>query len=452
MTDNIETNKFKKPPAWLVPKVIRSSYSYEALDGWFKNENEFCRNSISKTFFFLSFFLLLFIPLDLTYSDNNPSLFYAALNRGIPALFMLFYSFWLKFKSDFWGDYSFAYHKGIALLILMLLVGLQLNYQHDFPDRSRMFPPMIMAFSIYFIRVGPFTSSIFTLVQLAIWSYYITLRPEALANDMNFQLFGIILVLLFSKNIRVEAHRFLKDLELSQKTLKLENEKRKTSENALSRFLPKQLVDDIISGSKVLDTSPKIKYITVLFVDLCDFSKLISYLSPEQNAYILNSYFTKMTNVIFSHHGILDKFMGDGIMVTFGTFDSSSPVIQARNAVNCARAMNETFRELNKEWKEKGLPETLMRVGIHHGPAIVGNFGSDLRSDYTAIGNTVNIASRIEKAAGKGEVYISDDLLHLSEENEGFIDMGYHSLKGIYKEIKLYKVQLENEMEIKGAA
>ena len=129
-------------------------------------------------------------------------------------------------------------------------------------------------------------------------------------------------------------------------------------------------------------------------------------------------------------NGCIDKFIGDAIMIIFGAPVEMIPTRQARLALQCALKMQETMKELNREWSQAGVDEIRMRIGIHHGPVVVGNFGSELRSDYTAIGPMVNKASRIETACTPGEIFLSGELCDYLEE-KWFEEAGLFEMKGI---------------------
>ena len=118
-----------------------------------------------------------------------------------------------------------------------------------------------------------------------------------------------------------------------------------------------------------------------------------------------------MNEVIFEHGGTVDKFIGDAIMVLFGAPVEESPEKQAHRAARCALAMQDKMKAFNLSWSQEEIPALKMRIGLHQGRAIVGNFGSDQRSDYTAIGPAVNLASRVETAAEPGQIYLS--LIHI---------------------------------------
>ncbi len=118
---------------------------------------------------------------------------------------------------------------------------------------------------------------------------------------------------------------------------------------------------------------------------------------------LLNQYFEVMTEIVFDHEGTLDKFIGDAMMVLFGAPVEMSPNEQARRAARCALAMQAAVPRLNEIWEAEGLQPPACRIGIHQGPVVVGNFGSQRRSDYTAIGTTVNLAARLESVCEAGE-------------------------------------------------
>ena len=146
-----------------------------------------------------------------------------------------------------------------------------------------------------------------------------------------------------------------------------------------------------------------------------------------------------MVQIIYKHGGTIDKFIGDAIMVIFGAPTPLLPKEQALRAAACAKEMQAKMVDLNNRWNEEDIPTLKMRIGIHQGPLVVGTFGCPERSDYTSIGPTVNIASRIESVCSAGDVFISGELCDLLPE-----DMtekaGRFELKGIGVEQNLYKV------------
>ena len=145
---------------------------------------------------------------------------------------------------------------------------------------------------------------------------------------------------------------------------------------------------------------PKTVTATILFTDLKNFSSISEKKSSEALMIWLNEYLSAMTDIVINHHGIVNKFTGDGIIAVFGIPVPRNTVeeiaIDAQNAVNCALAMDEHLLELNHQWHQQSAPEIKMRVGIYTGTVTVGSLGGKNRLEYGVIGDSVNIASRLE--------------------------------------------------------
>jgi class 3 adenylate cyclase len=188
-----------------------------------------------------------------------------------------------------------------------------------------------------------------------------------------------------------------------------------------------------------MDKPAEMRRITVLFSDLSGFTKTSEKLGPQVISSFLNEYLTKMNDIIFEHGGTVDKFIGDAIMVMFGAPQDMAADEQAKRATDCALAMQREMETIVKDWESEGAGHLRMRIGLHQGQAIVGNFGSDKRSDYTAIGPTVNLAARIESAGEPGHVFLSSELSELLPKDVAQ-DAGSFELKGIEGERRLYKL------------
>ncbi|MBT6488822.1 MAG: response regulator [Deltaproteobacteria bacterium] len=236
-------------------------------------------------------------------------------------------------------------------------------------------------------------------------------------------------------------HNLLKLKEREKEVAKLN---RHITENVLKRYLPPNLIDDILKGRLKMEDEAQTMLVTLLFSDLSGFTAMSEHLGAEQMALLLNEYLTKMNEVIFAHGGTIDKFMGDGIMVIFGAPRKMPENQQAQQAVACGESMQRALSELCEKWSKKNISPVTMRVGIHQGLAIVGNFGSKQRSDYTAIGPTVNIASRIETSCAQKKVYISAEVAQYLQPG-ACTEIGDFKLKGIEELMKLYMVTIDSD-------
>ncbi|MBI2943737.1 MAG: GAF domain-containing protein, partial [Candidatus Wallbacteria bacterium] len=162
----------------------------------------------------------------------------------------------------------------------------------------------------------------------------------------------------------------------------------------LQRFLPGHLVEQVFTQQISMRPGGTMGQVTVLFTDLRDFTRQSAGLKPDEVLLMLNAYFEEMIEVLFSHDGTLDKFIGDALMATWGATVSCAD--GALRAVRCALAMLERLEAFNKAHATSGWPPLKMGIGINTGPVIIGNLGSAKRMEYTVLGHTVNLASRLE--------------------------------------------------------
>ncbi len=206
-------------------------------------------------------------------------------------------------------------------------------------------------------------------------------------------------ILLF--NLGIAANLIHISLSWSLSTLALfsyryfvsEKEKRELK-SVFSKYVSKDVLNEILSNPSKVKLGGEEREITVLFSDIRGFTSLSENTTPGELVEILNKYFNLMTSEILNNGGVLDKYIGDAIMAFWGA--PLPDENQAENALKASLGMLENLKKLNGELRSKGKPEINIGVGIYTGKAIVGNVGSDLRFDYTAIGDTVNVASRLE--------------------------------------------------------
>lgn len=161
----------------------------------------------------------------------------------------------------------------------------------------------------------------------------------------------------------------------------------------LARYFSPNVVDELSGNDEPLK-QVRTQKVAVLFVDIVGFTEYASDRSPEQVIAVLREFHGLMETEVFRHHGTLDKYLGDGLMATFGTPMPSQK--DAVNALSCARAMIEATTAWNAKRAAAGEVEIQASIGLHYGPAVLGDIGGESRLEYAVIGNTVNVASRLE--------------------------------------------------------
>src|SRR5215471_13565886 len=193
----------------------------------------------------------------------------------------------------------------------------------------------------------------------------------------------------------------------------LERLEKLRTRRTLERYVSKNLVKEILENPDSYYSSLRgVRVpVTILFSDLIGFTTLTEKADPEALVTQLNEYLSRMTSVIFSNGGTLDKFIGDAIMAVWGNVRSLGTAQDAKSCARAALGMRRQLRQLNQIWREQGRMGLGMGIGINHGEVIVGNIGSQERMDPTVIGDAVNLASRLE---GLTRIYGVDMLVGAS--------------------------------------
>ena len=165
---------------------------------------------------------------------------------------------------------------------------------------------------------------------------------------------------------------------------------------SLSRYFSPNLAQRLATDSEALDLRGQRRQIATLFTDIAGFTTLVETLEPDVLGPLLNGYLVGMTDVVFAHDGTVAKIIGDAIHVLF-----SAPTEQpnhAERAVSCALALDLCAQVFRDRWRQNEITLGVTRIGVHAGPAIVGNFGGGRFFDYTAYGDTINVTARLETA------------------------------------------------------
>lgn len=242
---------------------------------------------------------------------------------------------------------------------------------------------------------------------------------------------GPILVLIGS-TVVVAAHRFHREAK-AQAVLR----------STFDAYFPAAVVDKVMGYSSELISAAQKRELTIMFTDICNFTRHTSHMPAADVRRLLNEYFEDMIDIVFEHRGTLDKFIGDGLMVFFGDPEPQSD--QASRAVRAAIKMQQAARRLAGVWAERGDMPLEIRIGINTGEVIVGNMGSQRRLSYTVLGEPVNLAQRLETTAKPGGILISARTRERLEEGFDLQARPPVQVKGFDRPVEVFDVVVERE-------
>jgi class 3 adenylate cyclase/CHASE2 domain-containing sensor protein len=197
---------------------------------------------------------------------------------------------------------------------------------------------------------------------------------------------------------------------------------------------------EMLEGKLAPGVSGQLAEVCVLFSDVRDFTTLSEKMPPEVVTTVLQRYFDRMVHAVHRYDGTVDKFIGDGMMVLFGAPQKSAD--PCGDAVECALAMMSELDQLNVEFGREGLPQLVIGIGINYGTVTVGNIGSSERHNYSAIGDAVNVAARVEgltKDLGR-KIIITEAVVSRIEGRFNFDPLGAHNVKG-HSPVKVWGIR-----------
>ncbi len=245
------------------------------------------------------------------------------------------------------------------------------------------------------------------------------------------------------KEQSVQLMSYASDLSQSYKKTKEEEELK----NRLSRYVGDHLVEKLINTKKGMFINNERREITVLFADIRSFTTLSETMDAEEVIAMLNEFFGVMVDIVFRNNGILDKFVGDQLMAVFGLIPSDN--YAPDDAFHAAIEMQNATEKLMKKRAKEGKETFKAGIGINTGPTIVGNVGSKDRMDYTVIGDTVNIAGRLQELAGGGEIIIGEQTFSQTQTDFRTQEMGEINVKNKIEPVKCYKVIMGKGQDFK---
>jgi adenylate cyclase len=222
-------------------------------------------------------------------------------------------------------------------------------------------------------------------------------------------------------------------------------QQRENLKGALARYVSEEVTETILATGKSSELKSERKKITILFADMRGFTSLSESISPEEMVQLLNVYFEKMIDAIFRHNGYLNKFMGDGLMAVFGA--TRDDPYQEKNAIEAALDMRKALEELRAVWRQERrtsqVQDLRIGIGINTGVAIVGNIGSKQKMEFGCIGDSVNLASRLEAASKDfaGVDFLVSEYTYVAVRSDyRFKACGEITVKGKAEAVKVYTV------------
>ena len=271
--------------------------------------------------------------------------------------------------------------------------------------------------------------------------YIIGLRVQGLdlpAHTLFIRSTFFIITGIVSGYLAREEHKRFNNILKQQHDILISHQKRKELREVFQRYVSYNVVEELLSAPDSMMLVGVRKKVSILFSDIEGFTRLLSQREPEAVIKLLNEYFTEMTNIIFHYEGMVDKFVGDAIIGIFGAIKTSPG--DSYNAVRCAFEMQNRLKQLRAIWEKDSEASINSRIAVNTGEVIMGNVGSPKRMDYTAIGDPVNTASRMQSIAENNSVVISKSTYEECRQCFETIHMGKIQLKGKPHPIDIYKV------------
>lgn len=284
---------------------------------------------------------------------------------------------------------------------------------------------LTLLYMVFWSRYEPLYSTLIAMIALMFLSYMVFRMYNVWLDISVLLVLGVVLV----------GIRFVFNY------LTIASEKRNLK-RVFGRYVSEKVLEVILKS----ETLPKLggirQYVTIMFADLRGFTSFAETRQPEEVIVTLNTYLSAISECILKSGGTVDKYTGDGVMGLFGT--PLTMENSAETARNTALSIQEVIGQINMRRRSLGIPTLEVGIGIATGEVIVGNIGSSSRMDYTAVGNGVNLAARLEELAGEGQILIDEESRRMLQD-EGIVFFGLHKVKGRERAIQVYEVKHMND-------
>lgn len=290
------------------------------------------------------------------------------------------------------------------------------------------------------LKLSIFTGFIAAIQFIAVSVYYSTAYGNTPADFSHPDLTGMqylgqgVIMIIAGTASGFVANRIKNKITLSIKNLQEKNE----VIDLFGQQISQQIVSSILKNPGELSGSRK--KVCVMFLDIRDFTPFMEKQQPEMIVSYLNTLFKFMIESVQQHHGVINQFLGDGFMATFG-----APVSKGNICQHAVEASEEIIKSVDEKYRSGNIPKTRIGIGIHYGEALIGNIGSSVRKQYSITGKVVVLASRIEQLSKhyKSQLIISEDVYStLNEQTQtSFISLGANNIKGSSNSVTLYRIK-----------
>jgi len=224
-----------------------------------------------------------------------------------------------------------------------------------------------------------------------------------------------------------------------KRTVHAVSEERRVIKDMFGRYMSQELMTSLLESPDKVNLGGDKKVATVLFADIRGYTSFSEKREPERIVDVLNEYFTEAVEHVIKHRGYIDKFIGDCIMAVWGVPVATGKE-DAFNAVSCALAIQEMVQSRSRTFFKKDASRLRIGIGVNTGPLVAGNLGSEQRMDYSVIGDTVNLAARLENIAEADEVIISRETRVMLGEKFRYEERPLARIKGKEKPVEIYNV------------
>lgn len=332
-----------------------------------------------------------------------------------------------------------ANYPGPEIHLTMLANLFDETFVKYFTAEATIFPYLTLGIGIIFSFVWAYLGAVSSFVTLNILIALLLGIDFMLFKSNNIVISGILIIMLylFISNISITFYKYF-----------TEEKKKKQLKSTFSKYVSPAVVDELLKSDDNLKLGGRRQRMSVFFSDVRGFTTISEKLAPEELSRVLNLYLTPMTEIVFKNKGTLDKYIGDAVMAFFG-----APIFDEKHAIQacrCAVESIEKLKEIQKDFALQNLPHIDIGIGINTGEMSVGNMGSNIVQNYTVMGDSVNLASRLESITKEYGVRIVISETTFNDVKEHFIarEIDKVKVKGKNLPVSIYELVKEKSSSL----